>query len=56
MQTRLILLFILFLVTSLFYGTVVRQSMPNIETKQKAQFELLNTMDERANSKPQTGS
>ena len=56
MQTRLILLFVLFLVMSLFYGTVVRQSMPNIEAKQKAQFELLNSMDERAHSRRQTGS
>ena len=56
MQTRLILLFVLFLVMSLFYGTVVQQSMPNIEAKQKAQIELLNTMDERAHSKLQNGS
>ena len=54
MQRRAILLFVFFLVVTLFYSTVIRQNMPDIETIQKAQTEMLNKLDERALSQIQS--
>ena len=56
MQTRVILLFVLVLVLALFYNTVTRQNMPNIEAKQKVQTEMLNNLDERVLSHTQSGN
>jgi hypothetical protein len=56
MQTRVILLFLFFLVVALFYNTVTRQNMPNIEAKQKVQTEMLNNLDERVLSRTQSGN
>jgi hypothetical protein len=54
MQIRVILLFVLFLVVTLFYSTVTRQNMPNIGAKQKAQTEMMNNLDERVFSQVQS--
>lgn len=45
MQRRVILLFILFLVTAWFYSAVIRQNMPDIAAKQRAQTEKLNNLE-----------
>ena len=45
-----------FLVVALFYNTVTRQNMPNIEAKQKVQTEMLNNLDERVLSRTQSGN
>ncbi len=50
MHRRAILLLVLLLVLAVFYSTVVRQSMPDIKARQKAQTEMLNNLDERGNS------
>lgn len=55
-QRRLILLFVLFLVLTLFYRVVIRQNMAGIEALQKAQTEALNNLDERALSQLQSGN
>ena len=55
MQRRVILLFVLFLVAALFYRAVIRQNMPDIEVKQKAQTEMLDNLDERVLSPRETG-
>ena len=54
MQIRVILLFVLLLVVTLFYSTVTRQNMPNIGAKQKAQTEIMNNLDERALTRTQS--
>ncbi len=54
MQTRVILLFVLFLVVALFYDSVTRQNMPNIEAKQKVQTEMMNNLDERVLARTQS--
>jgi hypothetical protein len=54
MQTRVILLCVLFLIVALFYNTVTRQNMPNIEAKQKVQTEMMNTLDERVLARTQS--
>lgn len=56
MPRRAILLFVLFLVMSLFYSVVIQTSLPDIEAKQKAQTEMLNEMDERALSQVKSGN
>lgn len=56
MQKRVILLFVLFLVSALFYRAVIGQNMPNIEVKQKVQTEMLNNLDERVLSQLETGN
>ena len=56
MQRRMILLFVLFLVVTLFYSTVIRQNLPDIKAEQKAQTEMLNSLDERVFSQIQSGS
>ncbi len=55
MRKRVILLFVLFLVLTLFYSAGIRQSMPNMNAKQKAQTEMLNNLDERALAQMQSG-
>ena len=46
MQRRVFLLFILFLVLAVFYSSVARENVPGITSKQQAQTELLNRLDE----------
>jgi len=53
-QTRVVLLFVLFLAMTLFYSTMTRQNMPNIAAKQKVQTEMMNNLDERALSQTQS--
>lgn len=48
MQRRPILLLILFVVLAAFYVYGVRQGVPEIRSKQEAQLEQLNTLDEQA--------
>ena len=54
MHTRVILMFVLFLVVTLFYSTVTRQNMSGIGAKQKAQTEMMNNLDERVFSQVQS--
>ena len=56
MHRRAILLFVLFLVMSLFYNSVIRQNMPNIQAKQAAQTEMLNNLDEQALARIKPGN
>jgi len=56
MYRRVILLFVLFLVMSLFYNFVIRQNMPNIQAKQAAQSEILNNLDEQALARLKSGN
>lgn len=48
MQTRVYLLFILFVVLAAFYASVTRESAPVIASKQQAQTEMFNQLDEAA--------
>ena len=56
MQRRVILLFVLFLFTAVFYSTVIRQNLPDIKAKQRAQTEMLNSLDEQVLSQAQSGN
>jgi len=48
MKMRVYLLFILLLVVVVFYASVVRENVPVITSKQQAQTERLNRLDESA--------
>ena len=52
MQTRTMLLLVLFLVMSLFYGTVLWSNVPDVEEKIKAQQEVLSNLQDRDFSEP----
>ena len=56
MPRRAILLFVLFVVTSVFYSVVIHSSLPDIQAKQKAQTERFNALDEKALSPEKSGS
>ena len=51
MQTRILLLFILFLALAVFFATMSRQNVSDIASKQQAQVETMNQLDEIAFSK-----
>jgi len=54
MQRRVLLLFVLFLVLAAFYATLTRQSMSDIASRQRAQTEAINQLEESALSESET--
>jgi hypothetical protein len=50
-QRRVFLLFMLFVVLAGFYASVTSESMPRIESEQKAQTDQFNHLDELATGK-----
>lgn len=48
MQRRVVLMFVLFVVLAGFYASVTYDSVPTIQSQQKAQTEMFNQLDEQA--------
>ena len=56
MQRRVLLMFVLFVVVVGFYTSVTHNSVPTIQSEQKAQTEMFNQLDERALSQVKMGN